>query len=261
MPERSNWSASQTVQRCQNFPSPQPPMLRKYCSQKTQNYHKTDAYSNSHAMPKLSNCLVSKTVTRVHFNCSHIFQILWLPVCSYVWLKNKMGSATSRSNTHVPNATGKPLRVFYKVGTMTLDEVVTKGEVSGGYKATSGVSSSPDSPVNANNDISTSISSDGTSRFKPDCRVRFIRVPIGKWLKIVGEGKLYVSMFVEENETSCTCVCANFLIPSDRYFIVASDRSILFQKYGACQWIDESSHNHKPLLENQSIHCSTGNKI
>ena len=155
-----------------------------------------------------------------------------------------MGSATSRSNTHVANAVGKPLRIFYEVDKMRLEEMVikydagiqAKGETSSSDKSATGDS------LNVNGEISASYS--GTFTFKPDSRVRFICVPIGECLDFAGEGSLYVSVFVEECEKSCSQICQNFLIPCNRSFIVAADRSILFQKYGESPWIDELGVNH-----------------
>ncbi len=44
-----------------------------------------------------------------------------------------MGNETSRSNTHVANATGKHIRIFYGVDKMRLEEMVINvgGEIGG----------------------------------------------------------------------------------------------------------------------------------
>ncbi|KAG7488331.1 hypothetical protein MATL_G00032690 [Megalops atlanticus] len=147
--------------------------------------------------------------------------------------KSVMGSDVSRSNTHVANATGKPIRVYYSVDKMRLEEIVQE------IGAELGASSSKE--------VSGKISSSTKMVFKRDSLIRYIRIPVADFAKFAGEGTLYASVFVE----SSTCsddwektICLNFHIPCDRSFIVTENHNIRFQKYGASIWEDEHGVRH-----------------
>ncbi|KAG7488332.1 hypothetical protein MATL_G00032700 [Megalops atlanticus] len=144
-----------------------------------------------------------------------------------------MGSDVSRSNTHVANASGVPIRVYYSVDRMRLEEVVQEVQVGGS--------------VSSSGEASGSVSSGVKLVFKPDSRIRYLRIPVADFGKISGEGAIYVSVFVESCSCSDHClktISENFHIPSDRSFIVTENHNIRFQKYGASIWVDEQGIRH-----------------
>ncbi|MGH0186354.1 UNVERIFIED_CONTAM: hypothetical protein FKN15_021153 [Acipenser sinensis] len=142
------------------------------------------------------------------------------------------------SNTHVANATGKPLRIYYHVEKMRLNELVVEGGAEiGGSVSNSGAS------------LDGKVSSKVKSVFKPDSRVRYIRLPANDYCKFSGEGELFVCVFVEDNHNEKSCVdtiSINFHVPSDRSFIVTANHNIKYQKYGAGLWIDDLGYDHRP---------------
>lgn len=149
-----------------------------------------------------------------------------------------MGNETSRSNTHVANATGKHLRIFYGVDKMRLEEMVINvgGEIGGTASKTE-------------QSVSGKISTDLKMVFKPDSRIRYIRLPERETCNFAGEGTIYASVLVEDENNNKNCadvICLNFHIPSDRSFIVTANHSIKLQKYGANIWVDEDGNNHHP---------------
>ncbi|KAF4115147.1 hypothetical protein G5714_002636 [Onychostoma macrolepis] len=149
-----------------------------------------------------------------------------------------MGNETSRSNTYVANATGKHLRIFYEVDKMRLEELVTNvgAEIGGTASKTE-------------QSVSGKISTDMKMIFKPDSRIRYIRLPVNDTCKFAGEGTIYASVLVEDecDNKNCTdVICLNYHIPSDRSFIVTANHNIKLQKYGASIWVDEAGNNHHP---------------
>ncbi|KAJ8397441.1 hypothetical protein AAFF_G00437170 [Aldrovandia affinis] len=143
-----------------------------------------------------------------------------------------MGNAVDRSNSYVANATGKPIRIFYSVDRLRLEEMVVN------MKA--GVEVSMEA-------ASMSASGDMKSVFKLDSRHRYVRIPVGSFVQIAGEGAVYASVFVESSSNSNDCkdtITLNFHIPCDRSFIVTKDHSIRFQKYGDSIWVDDQGIRH-----------------
>ncbi len=97
--------------------------------------------------------------------------------------------------------------------------------------------------------VSGKISSDVKMFFKPDSRIRYIHLPENETCNFAGEGTIYASVLVEDDNDNKNCVeviCLNFHIPSDRSFIVTANHSIKLQKYGASYWVDEDGNNHRP---------------
>lgn len=149
-----------------------------------------------------------------------------------------MGNETSRSNTHVANATGKNLRIFYEVDKMRLEELVINVVTEIGGTASKTEQSG-----------SGKISTDTKMVFKPDSRIRYLRLPKHDSCNFAGEGTLYASVLVEDecNHKNCLeVICLNYHIPSDRSFIVTANHNIKLQKYGASIWVDESGNRHHP---------------
>ncbi|KAL7843723.1 hypothetical protein AOLI_G00252350 [Acnodon oligacanthus] len=148
------------------------------------------------------------------------------------WIQQEMGSAESRSNTHVANATGKYLRIYYETTKMTLEELVVNVDAGFGFS---------NSSVTGNANTSTKMV------FRPDSRVRYIRLPPREFTNFAGEGELFASVLVEDKdnpEVYLKCICLNFHVPSDRSFIVTGSENIKLQKYGASVWVDDSGTNH-----------------
>ncbi|KAL7837099.1 hypothetical protein SRHO_G00268100 [Serrasalmus rhombeus] len=148
------------------------------------------------------------------------------------WIQREMGSAESRSNTHVANATDKALRIYYQTSQMTLEELVVNADAGFGYSG---------SGFSAHGNVSTK------SVFKPDSRVRYIRLPPKEFTNFAGEGKLFASVLVEDKrdpKVFLKCICMNFHVPCDRSFIVTASENIKLQKYGANIWVDENGVNH-----------------
>ncbi|KAG5849787.1 hypothetical protein ANANG_G00075420, partial [Anguilla anguilla] len=136
--------------------------------------------------------------------------------------------------THVANASGGPLRVYYSTDKMTLEEIeVVYGTKAGGSKSEG---------------LSFSVSAETRMRMKRDTRIRYIRIPTWDFGKILSEGNIYVTVFVENrsyDDDDCGMISENFFIPSDRSFIVAANHNIKFQKYAASIWEDEQGYNHR----------------
>ncbi len=148
-----------------------------------------------------------------------------------------MGNETSRSNTHVANATGKRIRIFYGVDKMRLEEMVIN--VGADWRHS----------IKTEQSVSGKISSDVKMVFKPDSLIRYIRLPKNETCNFAGEGTIYASVLVEDDNNNKNCaevICLNFHIPSDRSFIVTANHSIKLQKYGASYWVDEDGNNHRP---------------
>lgn len=146
-----------------------------------------------------------------------------------------MGNNIANSNTHIANATGKPLRVYYSVDRLRLEEMVVEVSVGG--------EGSPSGEVTGSASVGTQLV------FKLDTRIRYIRIPPGGFTKIAGEGAIYVSVFVEKCDCSDHCektISLNFHIPRDRSFIVTKRHELKFQKYGESIWIDEQGTRHSP---------------
>ncbi|KAF4115148.1 hypothetical protein G5714_002637 [Onychostoma macrolepis] len=124
-----------------------------------------------------------------------------------------MGNETSRSNTHFANATGKHLRIFYEVDKMRLEELV----------------------INVGEEIGSSwkISTDAKMVFKPDSRIRYLRLPKYETCNFAGGGTIYASVLVEDENDNKNCIdviCLNYHIPSDRSFILTANHNIKLQK-------------------------------
>ncbi|KAI1888791.1 hypothetical protein AGOR_G00172370 [Albula goreensis] len=120
--------------------------------------------------------------------------------------------------THVANASGSPIRVFYSPNQMSLEGL----------------------------QLSLSTNSAGASvDFKRDPRVRSLRIPRNNFGKIIGEGAIYVSVFVENDDDGDGLnISENFYIPHNRSFIVTADNCLKLQKYGANIWVDEQGKRH-----------------
>ncbi|KAJ8377024.1 hypothetical protein SKAU_G00076040 [Synaphobranchus kaupii] len=134
--------------------------------------------------------------------------------------------------THVANGSGRPLRVYYSTDRLNLEEI----EIV--YKTTAGHSKSI---------VSLSMSEEVKMKMKRDTRIRYIHVPINDFVKILNEGNIYVTVFLENSVDSddCMMISQNFHIPDNRSFIVTANRTIKFQKYGANIWMDEQGNMHK----------------
>ncbi|MGH0168462.1 UNVERIFIED_CONTAM: hypothetical protein FKN15_054067 [Acipenser sinensis] len=149
------------------------------------------------------------------------------------------------SSTHVANATGKPLRVYYEVESMKLEDIVLN--VSGSSGGTLG----PAPTATANVSTTTNMV------FKPDSRIRYIRLPVDETCKFSGEGKLYASVFVEDKQKRASCnkiICKNYKIPRNRSFIVTANHNIKFtKKKSEDRWIDEDGINHKPQTASKIV--------
>ncbi|KAL7843724.1 hypothetical protein AOLI_G00252360 [Acnodon oligacanthus] len=134
------------------------------------------------------------------------------------WIQQEMGSAQSRSNTHVANATDQHLRIYYQTAKMMLEDLVVKAEAGEGYSSSS---------------FSAQEKFSSTMAFKPDSQVHYIPLPPKQYINIAGEGELFVSVLVEDRKTKNTCpkcICLNFHVPCDRSFIVTANENIKFQK-------------------------------
>ncbi len=138
-----------------------------------------------------------------------------------------MGSQTSRSNTHVANATGKNLRIYYAKGKMEEDEIelYERGEI-GGTASKTEQSESGKIPIHC-----IHLQKNGTC-------------------KIAGQGTIYVSVYEkhEDKKNGSNPIEHNYLVPSDQSFIVTANSKITLQKYGANIWVDEDGNNHHPPL-------------
>lgn len=146
-----------------------------------------------------------------------------------------MGNNVANSNSHIANATGMPLRVYYSVDRMRLEEMVVEVAL--------GVEGSPSGEVTGSANVGTQLV------FRRDSRIRYIRIPSGEYTKIAGEGAIYVSVFVENCNCSDHCeknISLNFHIPSDRSFIVTRNHQLKFQRYGESIWLDEDGIRHSP---------------
>lgn len=132
--------------------------------------------------------------------------------------------------THVANASEMPIRVYYSVDTMRLEELVIE--------------------VNARGNATGIGEASQSTRmiFKADSRVRFILIPEKEFGKIIERGPLYVTVFLESNNSSNECLKAiseNFCIPNNRSIIVTKKGHIKWQKYGENIWEDEQGRRHK----------------
>ena len=131
--------------------------------------------------------------------------------------------------THVANASGMPIRVYYNTDQMRLEELVMEVKVSG------------------DSSVTTRASQSMKMFFKADSRVRFILIPADEYGKILEEGPLYVTVFLESNDSSNEClksIAENFCIPNNRSFIVTKKGHIKWQKYGENIWEDEQGNRH-----------------
>ncbi|KAJ8377025.1 hypothetical protein SKAU_G00076050 [Synaphobranchus kaupii] len=136
------------------------------------------------------------------------------------------------SMTHVANASGRPLRVYYSTERLTLQEIeIVYGTTAGCSKL----------------EVSLSMSEEVKIKMKCDTRIRYIHVPINDFVKILNEGNIYVTVFLENSVDSddCTMISHNFYIPINRSFIVTANHTIKFQKYGESLWLDEHGNKHK----------------
>ncbi|KAJ8377033.1 hypothetical protein SKAU_G00076130 [Synaphobranchus kaupii] len=132
--------------------------------------------------------------------------------------------------THVANASGRPLRVYYSTDRLTLQEIeIVYGTTAEGSKT----------------GASFSISQETKMKMIRDTRIRFIHVPINDFVKIDNEGNIYVTVFVENSGDNCKMISENFHISNDRSFIVTANHTIKFQKYGESLWLDEYGINHR----------------
>ena len=128
--------------------------------------------------------------------------------------------------THVSNASGMPIRVYYSVDTMRLEELVMEVNVR---QDTTGIG-------------------EAKMIFKSDSRVRFILIPAKEFGKIIERGPLYVTVFLESNDSSNNgpkAISENFCIPNNRSIIVTKEGHIKWQKYGENIWEDEQGNRHK----------------
>ncbi|KAJ8278231.1 hypothetical protein GJAV_G00085360 [Gymnothorax javanicus] len=139
----------------------------------------------------------------------------------------------SRNMTFVANASGRPLRVYYSSDRLTLEEI----EIVFGTRASGSKSEG----------LGLSVSMEAKMAMKRDTRIRYIRIPVNDYSKILEENPIFVTVFVEDkpNSDECLNIAENFHIPSDRSFIVTANHNLRFQKYGANIWVDEDGHNHK----------------
>ena len=132
--------------------------------------------------------------------------------------------------THVANASEMPIRVYYSTDKMRLEELVmevnVRGEATGIREA----------------------SQSTKMIFKADSRVRFILIPAKEFGKIIERGPLYVTVFLESNDSSNEClksIAENFCIPNNRSFIVTKKGHIKLQELGENIWVDEDGIKHK----------------
>lgn len=149
-----------------------------------------------------------------------------------------MGNESSNSNTHVANATGKHLRIFYKVDKMKLEEMVVYEQVGIG-----GTASKIEPSLSGNMSISV------RKVFKPNTDVHYFHLPQNETCNIPGQGAIHASVLLEDEKDENICsdvICLNFPVPHDRSFIVTANYTIKMQKYGAGLWIDEDGINHRP---------------
>lgn len=145
-----------------------------------------------------------------------------------------MGNEVGRSNTHVANATGRDIRVFYHTDRMVAEEIVTD------MHSDSGITVSK-SALEAS--LQTGMSIKAT--YRRDTRIRSFHIPPHDFNKIAGEGEIYLSVFFEHDEDKGEFICHNYHIPSDRSVIVTANRSIKFQKYGSSLWEDEYGNRYR----------------
>ncbi|XP_064194124.1 uncharacterized protein LOC135256346 [Anguilla rostrata] len=175
-----------------------------------------------------------------HVFCSAHFPVLRLQVGLQVEQDHipplqcpHLEAAMGNVMTHVANASGGPLRVYYSTDKMTLEEIeVVYGTKAGGSKSEG---------------LSFSASTETKMQLKRDTRIRYIRIPTWDFGKILSEGNIYVTVFVENrsyDDDDCGMISENFFIPSDRSFIVTANHNIKFQKYGASLWEDEGGYSH-----------------
>ncbi len=153
-----------------------------------------------------------------------------------------MGSQTSRSNTHVANATGKNLRIYYAKHQMEEEDIrmYTYDIMMWGIKGTAS---------KTEQSVSEELPTDVEMFFKLDSPISNTRLLKNNTCNIAGQGTIYVSVFIEDenNKEKCSkCIHHNFHVDSDRSFIVTADSLIKMQKYGANIWVDEDGKNHHP---------------
>uniref|UniRef100_A0A0E9T7D3 Uncharacterized protein n=1 Tax=Anguilla anguilla TaxID=7936 RepID=A0A0E9T7D3_ANGAN len=86
---------------------------------------------------------------------------------------------------------------------------------------------------------------------KRNTRIRYIRIPTRDFGKILGEGNIYVTVFVENrsyDDDDCKMISQNFFIPSNKSFIVTANHNIKFQSM-------------EPTFGRTSKATTTGNSI
>lgn len=124
--------------------------------------------------------------------------------------------------THVANASGTPIRVYYSMDEMPLKELVEEHRIS--------VQSSVTKLI-----------------FKADTCINYMRVPENDYGKLAEKGPIYVSVFLESGSCCDECsktIVENECIPTDRSFIITKTHQFKWQKYGGDIWEDEDGIRH-----------------
>lgn len=145
------------------------------------------------------------------------------------------------SDIHVANATGSPLRIFYRTEEMTLEEMVKEGNMEIGATVSKSDAS-----------VSGKTSTSNKQVFRSHSKNHFIHVPVGEFTKFAGEGTIYATICVvdESDHDACLKIIAhNYRIPINSSFIVTPTHNIKFQRRGETNWIDESGKDYSDKVE------------
>ncbi|KAG5269738.1 hypothetical protein AALO_G00205550 [Alosa alosa] len=142
---------------------------------------------------------------------------------STMWSKLGKTILHGSTITHVANASGAPIRLYYSTDNMRLTEAV----------------------------VTLSNRGDGSAKlkFEPDSRVGYEWIPKDNFAKLDMVGPIYVSVYVENDSSRDEYVkkiVENKEIQTNRSFIVTRDYNFKWQKYGANIWVDEQGNNHRP---------------
>lgn len=126
--------------------------------------------------------------------------------------------------THVANASGAPVKVFYSQEENILKKLVLTAHVQ--------------------NVLTLQLN------FKSeDSHVSFERIPTKSFAKFDIRGPIYISVYVvceDDEDRVKTVVAEDKKIPNNMSFIVTKNHSFRWQKYGANIWVDEQGNNHNP---------------
>lgn len=138
-----------------------------------------------------------------------------------MWAKVWKTVAHGSTITHVANASGVPIQLYYSTDNMRLEEAVVEVNSRG----------------------------DGTARlkYKPNPRVGYEWIQNKCFAKLDMVGPIYVNVYVEcdgHSDGYVKKIVENKPIPTNRSFIVTKEHNFKWQKYGANIWVDEQGNRH-----------------